>query len=203
MPIKCISCGRANLKEGLVQLTGKVRGETYSVEMMGLACPNCEYRTLKGPDMPEYGRLLADKYRAAHGWLTSDQIKERRLRLGLSQQAFADFLKRGVASVKRWELGRIQEPDNDRHIREMTERGPANTQMYLSAFPAHPTVNSTIGTMIGRYFMAVSGSWKEKQGCVICGQDVQRKTTSTPEIRYFSSSGSTSSFKVIGRSAYA
>src|SRR5579872_2694099 len=110
MNIRCINCGEANLEpKASVRLQGTVRGESYTVEMPALVCPNCGYTTVPGPSMPEYARLLADKYREAHGLLTSDQIRERRLRLELSQQAFADYLKRGIASVKRWEMGKIQE----------------------------------------------------------------------------------------------
>jgi putative zinc finger/helix-turn-helix YgiT family protein len=184
---KCVNCGQSDLEEAIIQASGDVRGEEYTVEMNGLVCLHCGYRTIKGPDMPEFGRLLADKYRAAHGLLTSDQIRERRLRLGLSQQAFADYLKRGVASVKRWELGRIQELDNDRHIREMTQR-TTSTQAYVAAmFPN--VVGGTTNVRVG--------------SCQICSGNAQRQTTSQSAADYFSSGDSTSSPSVVERFAHA
>jgi putative zinc finger/helix-turn-helix YgiT family protein len=144
---KCISCDASDLQPGTVELKGVVRGEEFTVEMQGLVCPNCRYTTIEGGDMPEYGRLLADKYRAKHGLLGSAQIRARRERLGLSQQNFADYLKRGVASVKRWEMGKIQDPDNDRHIREMTDPKPDNTWI---AFQGHcnGSVSPEAGTTV-------------------------------------------------------
>ena len=138
MPIKCHQCDQANLESTIVQLTGKVRGEEYAVEMMGLKCPHCSYQTIDGLAMPEYGRLLADRYRAAHGLLTSEDIRKRRDRLGMSQQAFADFLKVGIASVKRWEMGKIQDARNDALIRERTAEPVCNVLAYTLTIPAHP-----------------------------------------------------------------
>jgi putative zinc finger/helix-turn-helix YgiT family protein len=134
MPEICVHCGQVTLYPKTVELPGTVRGERYVVEMPGYACSNCGHKTIDGTKTAEYSRLLADKWRSAHGYLTSEQIKERRLKLELSQQSFADFLQRSPASVKRWEWGKIQEPDNDRRIREMTDPKPANTGLYILSF---------------------------------------------------------------------
>jgi putative zinc finger/helix-turn-helix YgiT family protein len=130
MPIKCCQCDEADLETTVVQLTGKVRGEDYAVEMLGLGCAHCKYQTIAGTAMPEYGRLLADKYRAAHGLLTSDDIRTRRERLGMSQQAFAEFLGVGVASVKRWEMGKIQDARSNALIVEKTVQPIDNVWTY-------------------------------------------------------------------------
>ena len=117
--VKCIQCGLADLLPTLVRLQGSVRGEQYTVETQGLECPNCHYKTIDGAAMPEFSRLLSDRYRANHGLLTSDEIKERRNKLGMTQQQFAQHLGVGIASVKRWEMGKIQEPhSNDLILRE-------------------------------------------------------------------------------------
>lgn len=96
--------------------------------MAGLACTECGYQTVEGADMPEYMRLLADKYRAAYGLLTSDEIRAHRERLKMSQQKFADYLGVGVASVKRWEMGKIQESAMDKLIRQETKSVPAPSE---------------------------------------------------------------------------
>ena len=59
----------------------------------------------------------ADAYREKHGLLTSRELKEIRSRLGMSQQSFARFLKVGVASVKRWEAGLVQDEAMDELIK--------------------------------------------------------------------------------------
>jgi putative zinc finger/helix-turn-helix YgiT family protein len=141
MPIRCRNCDQADLATNVViELPGKVRGEDYTVEMLGLKCPHCGYQTVDGPAMPEYGRLLSDKYRAAHGLLTSDDIRKRRERLDMTQQTFADYLGVGIASVKRWEMGKIQDARNNALIIEKT---------------AEPVLASVSAYMIGSF---ISGS---------------------------------------------
>ena len=144
--------------------------------------------------MPEYGRLLADKYRAAHGLLTSEEIRERRERMGLSQQNFADYLKRGVASVKRWEMGKIQDPANDVHIREMTEVGRMTTVAWLMGCEEGANVGATTTTTTIQGHLAGT---TRTQGCIICNQAAEWRTTAAFDVRDISSDHSTSFKKVV------
>ncbi len=59
--------------------------------------------------MAGFALRVADAYRQKHKLLTSSQIKDRRLDLGMSQQQFASYLGVRSSSVKRWELGYIQD----------------------------------------------------------------------------------------------
>ncbi|MBZ5591263.1 MAG: type II toxin-antitoxin system MqsA family antitoxin [Acidobacteriia bacterium] len=118
--IRCIQCGRADLETRTIQLAGKVRDRDYTVEMRGLQCPRCGYKTIEGSDMPEFGRLLADQYRAEHGLLTSEELRARRKRLGLSQREFALHVGVGLATIKRAEMGKIQDGRTDEAIRRKT-----------------------------------------------------------------------------------
>lgn len=140
--IRCIQCEQEGLESKLVHLPGTIRGESCTVEMQGLECPSCGYKTIEGSAMPEYGRLLADRWRAGHGLLTSEEIRSRRKRLHMNQQEFARHLDVGVASVKRWEMGKIQDEDSNRRILERTET-PAYS---LAAWGAHfaPIADSTL-----------------------------------------------------------
>jgi putative zinc finger/helix-turn-helix YgiT family protein len=117
----CVICGLADLEPKAVRLIGNIRGESYTVAMMGIECPNCAYATIDGANMAEFQRLLADKYRANHGLLTSKQIRARRHHLGMSQEEFAKHLEVGIASVKRWEMGRIQDEKSNALIIERTQ----------------------------------------------------------------------------------
>jgi transcriptional regulator with XRE-family HTH domain len=42
------------------------------------------------------------------------EIRDLRTKLGMTQRQFAAFLPVGIASVKRWELGEIQDPAMNR-----------------------------------------------------------------------------------------
>jgi putative zinc finger/helix-turn-helix YgiT family protein len=120
MGVLCINCEKAELRPSMVKLAGIVRSEPYWVEMQGLKCPNCGYNTVDASGMTEFSRLLSDEYRRTHGLLTSDQITELRKKFGMNQQRFADHIGVGVASIKRWELGKIQDNRSNDLILERT-----------------------------------------------------------------------------------
>jgi transcriptional regulator with XRE-family HTH domain len=71
-------------------------------------------------EMGEPLRLAADDYRRKHGLLTSEVIRARREALGMSQAVFAEWVGIGVASVKRYELGGVQDAGIDKRIRVHT-----------------------------------------------------------------------------------
>ena len=125
--MNCLECGRANLEPEMVRVSGNVRGQNYTVEMRGLRCPLCGYETIEGPQMAEFGRLLADRYREDHGLLTSVEIRSLRKRLGMTQEEFARHVGVGVASVKRWEMGKIQDQRSNECIIRKTKLEPKNT----------------------------------------------------------------------------
>jgi putative zinc finger/helix-turn-helix YgiT family protein len=118
----CIKCRKAELTEQVADLTAEVKGETVLVpQFPALVCTECGYKTIHGRDMQEYMRAASDAFRRKHSFLTSVDIRERRERLSKSQEEFARYLDVGVASVKRWELGQVQDRAMDRLIRISTD----------------------------------------------------------------------------------
>ncbi len=68
-------------------------------------------------------RLAAsDRYREINNLLTSKEIIGFRESLGVSQLGFANYLKVGEASIKRWETYYIQDASQDDHIRVKCDR---------------------------------------------------------------------------------
>ena len=65
----------------------------------------------------ELRRRTADAYRRNHRLLTTEQIKAIRRVMGMSQRQFAEFLRVGEASVKRWETWQVQDASSDELIR--------------------------------------------------------------------------------------
>jgi putative zinc finger/helix-turn-helix YgiT family protein len=119
----CIACGEADLVPGIVELTGTVKDETYKVQMMGLRCQLCGFQTFEGSGaMTEFRRLINEEYKRAHGLLTSAALVSLRNSLDMNQEEFARHVDVGLASLKRWELGKIQEQaSNDRIIEKLTK----------------------------------------------------------------------------------
>jgi putative zinc finger/helix-turn-helix YgiT family protein len=135
MTILCINCAKDNLERTSVRLSGEIRKYPYTVELEGLKCPNCGYSTVDSKSAVELGRLAADEYRRAHGLLTSNEILALRHFYGDNQEQFAKRLGVGVASIKRWELGKIQDKHYDDLIREKTKTPVENTIQYVGSSP--------------------------------------------------------------------
>lgn len=128
----------------MTALRGTTHGESFELISDALVCPNCGFKTLPAEKMGEFALRVADAYRQKHGLLTSSQIKDRRLDLGMSQQQFASYVGVGSSSVKRWELGYIQDKAMNDLILLKTDaqRAEANVAEVLSRLGklGYPTV---------------------------------------------------------------
>jgi putative zinc finger/helix-turn-helix YgiT family protein len=107
----------------------EVRGEQIPVRTMALVCSRCGAQAFNEEQSKAYTIASADEYRSKHGLLTSAELRDIRGRLSLSQQAFAAFLKVGIASVKRWEAGLIQDEAMDELIRLKTDLAAARANV--------------------------------------------------------------------------
>lgn len=118
--MNCFACGKGELKPVTAKVEGVVKKKKYKVETRALVCDVCGHAAIESSDMPEYMRKLSDVYRRDNGLYTSDEIK--RIRGKLTQQKFAEELGVGVASLKRWELGLVQDRSNNNLIRDFAGR---------------------------------------------------------------------------------
>lgn len=105
------------MRKRVTRMTARVRGEEVPVRTEATVCSRCGFHVLSDEQSDAYTIASADAYREKHGLLTSGELKEIRNRLGMSQLSFARFLKVGVASVKRWEAGLVQDEAMDELIR--------------------------------------------------------------------------------------
>lgn len=144
--MKCYECGKGRLKPGVVDVTTTFRGENILVKAQVETCNRCGFQIVRGEDVGKFSLLVADEYRRKHGLLTSGEIRERRERLHMSQEAFARYLGVGVASVKRWELGLIQ----DKAMNEL---------MLLKTDPDVAEAHSR--ALRKRLFHAVEDEWRD------------------------------------------
>jgi len=116
----CFCCANGHLHKNRTQVSGEVRGEPFTVETEAMVCDRCGFQVLTEEQSAGYTAAISDAYRRKHGLLTSEELREARKRLGFSQVQFAKYLKVGVASVKRWEAGLIQDQVLDELIRLKT-----------------------------------------------------------------------------------
>lgn len=117
---ECLKCG-AEMRRGVGPIPGVRDGERFVVTVPIVRCPRCGYKTVDARDLDEYSTTVADAFRRKHGRLTSREIRESRARLRMSQREFAEYIGVGIASVKRWESGMVQDRAMDELLRLKTQ----------------------------------------------------------------------------------
>lgn len=110
------------MRPGPANIDATVKGETFPVPCTAMVCGRCGFHVLAPEQVDAYSMASADTYRRRHGLLTTKDILGFRAQLRMSQQEFADYLRVGVASVKRWELGQIQDAAMDELMRMKCDR---------------------------------------------------------------------------------
>jgi len=118
----CLECGKNKLIVKNKIFNVDFKNEKIKVKSPAFVCKNCGFRFTDTEQMNILRKAVADKYRTNKRLLTSEQIKEFRKNLEMSQLEFAEYLKVGEASVKRWETYFVQDESQDDHIRLKCDR---------------------------------------------------------------------------------
>lgn len=115
--MRCFQCSKGKMGPKRTVLASTVKGEAVEVECEAMVCGRCGFSVLSAEQSDGFSMASADAYRRRHGLLTGDEIRAMRARMGMSQARFAAYLRVGVASVKRWELGLVQDEAMDELMR--------------------------------------------------------------------------------------
>lgn len=115
--MKCLHCDGEKFEEKNLRFTPEVKGEEVEVVVRSFICMDCKSPLMDTEQMNALRRAAADAYRKAHNLLTSEEIIAFRNMLGMSQTEFANYLKVGEASIKRWETYYVQDVVQNDHIR--------------------------------------------------------------------------------------
>lgn len=115
--MKCPHCNCEKFETKNVRFNPEIKGEEIEVIAPSFVCTQCQAPLMDGEQMNMLRRQAADQYRKQHHLLTSVEIIKYRTSLGMSQTAFANYLKVGEASIKRWETYYVQDVVQDDHIR--------------------------------------------------------------------------------------
>lgn len=116
---RCPQCGQGWLEPRLITRRydyedGGRKVPVVAENLPVRVCSHCN-ETFSGP---EAGRLHHDAICRALGLLTPDEIRLLRERIGPSQDEFAKLTGIGVATISRWERGRLLQNDAmDRYLR--------------------------------------------------------------------------------------
>lgn len=127
--MRCFECSKGTYANQLARTEGEVRGEKFTVSVEARVCNRCGSQVLSDAQSSAYTIAISDAYRTKHGLLTSADLRSIRKRLHMSQQKFAAFLHVGIASVKRWEAGLIQDESHDELIRLKTDLQTARSNV--------------------------------------------------------------------------
>lgn len=136
--MKCLNCEGEKFERKNVRFTPEVKGEEVEVVVPAFCCIHCETPLMNNEQMNTLRRAAADRYRRTHHLLTSEEIVLFRTQLGLSQTAFANYLKVGEASIKRWETYFVQDAVQDDHIRLKCDEAYAELNALQVHWKCHP-----------------------------------------------------------------
>lgn len=142
--MKCLQCDKEEFAVRDIHFSPEIKGESVDVVVPCTVCIGCETPVMDAKQMNALRRAAADRYRTLHGLLTSSEIRSYREALGMSQSAFANYLKVGEASIKRWETYYIQDASQDEHIRLKCDESYAETN-FLNIQWTHQEADQTSG----------------------------------------------------------
>jgi putative zinc finger/helix-turn-helix YgiT family protein len=119
--MKCFECGKGHIHRRKTTVRAEVRGVRLQVPGIAEECDRCDFQAVPLEHANEFGLAVDAAYRQAAGLLKKEQICAARQGLSMTQREFAEYLGVGEASVKRWELGALQDKSSDNLIRQMTD----------------------------------------------------------------------------------
>lgn len=131
--MKCLECGCTRFEISNVRFTPTIKDQPLEVVIPCHVCLECHSPFMDSEQVNIMRRVASDLYRKNQNLLTSEQIIQYRNNLGFSQVSFANYLKVGEASIRRWESHSIQDHGQDDHIRTKCDLEEAEKNYYFIA----------------------------------------------------------------------
>lgn len=128
--MKCIKCGNRTFEKKEERASVEIKGERVDYIAEVDVCVKCGMESASDEQMQLSFIRASDAYRRKYRLLTSDEIVGFRKKMDMTQDDFAQYLGVGVASLKRWENGAIQEKANDELIRLKCSEEKLSEQLY-------------------------------------------------------------------------
>lgn len=140
---RCPQCGQGWLEPQIVTRRydyedGDRKVPVVAENLPVRVCTHCQ-ETFSGP---EAARIHHEAICRALGLLTPDEISSVRKRLGASQEEFAALTGIGVATISRWERGRLlQNKAMDLYLR-LLDSNPENVRLLERLRPTNLTAEA-------------------------------------------------------------
>lgn len=128
--MKCVKCGNKTFEKKQERASIEIKGEKVDYIAEIDVCSSCGMQSASDEQMRLSYVNASDAYRKKHHLLISAEIVGFREKMDMTQEEFAEYLGVGVASLKRWENGAIQEKANDELIRLKCSEEKLNEQLY-------------------------------------------------------------------------
>lgn len=122
--MKCPVCGKGQLKRGTRRMPYTYRGETIEVKQPGEWCDACGEGVLSPADMAVTRKARHDAIARAEGLLTSDEIRQVRTRLRLTQGQAAKLVGGGVNAFSRYERGETMQSRATDKLLRLLDKNP-------------------------------------------------------------------------------
>jgi len=128
--MKCIKCGNRTFEKKEERASVEIKGERVDYIAEVDICTKCGLDSASDEQMQLSYVRASDAYRRKYHLLTSEEIVGFRKKMNMTQDEFAQYIGIGVASLKRWENGAIQEKGNDELIRLKCSEEKLSEQLY-------------------------------------------------------------------------
>lgn len=117
--IKKCPRGHGEMKIQNLGKKARLKGMDISYQAEVYVCPECGLEAGTVDQASEIQKAISDAYRKEVGLLTGEEIRKSREDFELTQQALANEMTVGIASIKRWEAGAIQSRSMDKALRSV------------------------------------------------------------------------------------
>lgn len=129
--MQCARCEKEIAPESLKgQEVIVIRKEPITIDVEYYKCPECGEEFLTPSSAKDPFRMAYETYRDKHKMLQPDQIKNWRRKYRLTQDQVAKLLGIGVATLSRYESGKLQDEAHDTMLRLAME--PTNLQRLVA-----------------------------------------------------------------------
>lgn len=171
----CPSCGADPDRWQVVNrpINQEFRGESFAISGRVFTCADCGFESMVPSEQDALVHATWNAYRQRHGFLAPDTIIRFRKELGLTQESFANYLGVGVASVKRWEKGLVQDKAMDELIRSKMElhRSGAgkipDSDFYICHLVELPQTLTIRTSVLNAWFSRSASDFSTHRGCLV------------------------------------